>query len=89
MTDAAASNASACTKQFLPSRFQPCAVDIDYNNSSAAEVADCFMQAMRNSSIEACTNQSSSSDPVQRFQLTVQCLKEAKREFKVSALTLQ
>eukprot|EP00092_Neocalanus_flemingeri_P104101 GFUD01133287.1.p1 GENE.GFUD01133287.1~~GFUD01133287.1.p1 ORF type:complete len:529 (+),score=142.95 GFUD01133287.1:141-1589(+) len=75
-------NASACTKEFLPDRFRTCAVGIDFGNSSSEETADCYKDALKNATIEFCSNMTNSSDPVDRFQSVMDCLKRNKKDFK-------
>jgi len=81
-TESGSHNASACTKDYLPKRFQPCAMGISYGNASAEEISECYKDALKNTTIEFCSNSTNSSDPAERFEMISSCLRRNKREFK-------
>jgi len=81
-SESGSENASLCTKEYLPSRFQACAVAVSFGNSSSEEISDCYKDALKNSTIEFCSNGTNSSDPVERFQYITTCLRRNKRDFK-------
>eukprot|EP00090_Calanus_glacialis_P020439 TRINITY_DN31467_c0_g1_i6.p1 TRINITY_DN31467_c0_g1~~TRINITY_DN31467_c0_g1_i6.p1 ORF type:complete len:476 (-),score=139.47 TRINITY_DN31467_c0_g1_i6:170-1597(-) len=75
-------NASACTQDYLPRQFQPCAVGITFGNSSSEEISECYKDALKNSTIGFCSNTTKSKDPVERFQVISSCLRKNSRDFK-------
>lgn len=81
-TESGGQNASACTRDYLPRRFHPCAAGIIYGNTSTEEISECYKDALKNTTIEFCSNSTNSSDPAERFQIISSCLRQNKREFK-------
>ena len=41
-SESGSQNASRCTEDYLPRRFQPCAIGITYGNSSSEDIAECY-----------------------------------------------
>merc|ERR1719450_483603 len=46
-TESGGQNASVCTRDYLPRRFQPCAVGITYGNTSTEEISECYKDALK------------------------------------------